>query len=801
MDTTQDRYTLWYQGIQRIYRNAVVDHIRAALSDKYPLDWEEVVKKPFLKEWTTIVSNAEMPRITGAVKSEIRDASDFLGVNHFYNLLDAHFDLLFPTDGQIDVRIRKEEKNTVLNWVKEIRTARDSASHPASEDMDVDDLIRQLDSAQRICLKFNREAAGTIGDLKRRFYATLPPDVDVDVDGVEDGATLPIQASLPPRESISPEFIGREAELEQLRSWLRDPPSRLWLLAGDGGKGKTALAYQFASMVQQNAPEPFEFIIWLSAKRRRFVDRQITDVPVTDFDDFESALDHILTEYGWSGELAEDVDVKKQAVLEYFEHLPALVILDDINSLEGDIMNALSFFVYESARTRSKFLFTSRLIPFGMDTLTTQISGFPPRSPEGHQFIESRIRLFGLDKTAFNTRSVDEILRVTDGSPLYIEDLLRLALLGGGIERVLQEWKDHQGRAAREYALGREFDLLSSDAALVLLIAAHYNAPVSTAEITVAAGRELNLDRVQNSLAELQKLFLVPRPRIVEDIPRFTLNQNTRDLVLDVMRDRNPDLFEKIDAAVRATSGNATASRRDRLVVGNYIRQAVSLVKLDRHREAEQTLKKGLESIPETPDLYGHLGWVYWRWKPYPRATDARENFKRASELKCRNADMYFHWCQLEKENRAWTRMSEAAKTGIKVIEDDLNLHYLAGYAHSRLAYDLLSYDQLERAEDEAEEALRNLENVLIDPELLEPGQYRLHSMAFQSMVLTMRTLARIMATRRDDRGINENLKVLGDTLRRWNAEHPGDPNYSRIKDDTLRFYPSIQNQLHGITS
>ena len=213
LDTTQDRYTIWYQGIQRIYRNAVVGHIRIMLSNAHPQDWEEVVKRPFAKEWATIVANAEIPRRTGAVKSEIRDASDHLGVNHFHNLFDVHFDLLFPGDSQDDVRVRKEEKNAVLNWAREIRTARDPASHPATEDMDVDDLIRQLDTAQRICSKFDNGAAGAIGDLKQKLYATLPPDVDI--DGVADNAAIPIQASLPPRESISPEFIGCEAELKQ----------------------------------------------------------------------------------------------------------------------------------------------------------------------------------------------------------------------------------------------------------------------------------------------------------------------------------------------------------------------------------------------------------------------------------------------------------------------------------------------------------------------------------------------------------------------------------------------------------
>ena len=307
------------------------------------------------------------------------------------------------------------------------------------------------------------------------------------------------------------------------------------------------------------------------------------------------------------------------------------------------------------------------------------------------------------------------------------------------------------------------------------------------------------MDRVQDSLGELQNLFLVPKPRIIEDIPRFVLNQNTRELVLDVAKSINPDRFEKIAAAIRSISGkNARGDRRGRIVVGSYIRQAVSLVKLERFGEAEETLKRGLEALPETPDLYGQLGWVYKRWLPSTRTMDARESFARAAELKCTNRDMYYHWCQLEKEDGGWTRMAEAAMAGLGLLKDNLDLEYFAGYAFSRQSHDLMTYDQLERAEDEAERAQRHLSKVLIDPEDLEPGQYRLHSMAYQAMALTMRTMARIATARGDTSGTEQHLRLLADTLGKWHSEHPSDPNYEGIKNASTWFHPRLQNLLQS---
>ena len=149
MDVTPDRHTRWYQGIQRIYRNAVVRHLRTALREEYSQDWEDALRKPFAREWPTIVESAHLSRTIGVINSTLRDAADYLGVNHFYNLFDVHFELVFPAQEGANLEARKQEKAAVLGWAKEIKTVRDPESHPPSEDMDFHDVVRQLDTARR----------------------------------------------------------------------------------------------------------------------------------------------------------------------------------------------------------------------------------------------------------------------------------------------------------------------------------------------------------------------------------------------------------------------------------------------------------------------------------------------------------------------------------------------------------------------------------------------------------------------------------------------------------------------------
>ena len=198
------------------------------------------------------------------------------------------------------------------------------------------------------------------------------------------------------------------------------------------------------------------------------------------------------------------------------------------------------------------------------------------------------------------------------------------------------------------------------------------------------------------AIEELQKLFLVPLPEFVEGIPRFRLNLETRQLVREVRGDsdmarRIRNKIDEITNAVQSPSGQIQA----------YVLQAFSLVDLDKHEEAEETLKKAMERHRDNAELFSRLGWVYKNWKPQPRYTDAQEQFDRAYQLQASREDTYWHWADLEYPRREWTKSALAAERGLEIgnLRSSVKLAYMAGRARFELVKDLWRQSQYSRAE------------------------------------------------------------------------------------------------------
>ena len=279
--------TVCFEGICRVYRNTVVTHIRSVLRREYPDDWESRIATPFSKEWDDIRNSAEIRRNTGELDGELTDDADLLGVNHFYNLFEVYFDCLFPEMQPVSEADRKQKKQAILGWSRTVKNMRDPViGHPADADVTSEDAFMMLDSARRILESIDYTAAQSLAKLRdsvKNQTKSLGSEV------IENQRQLEA-STLPPRESVALNFVGREKELDELNHWLRDPYSRVWLLAGDGGKGKTAIAYEFAIETLQKPPPDLEIVIWLSAKARRFVKGQSIDIENPNFEDLNSAL-------------------------------------------------------------------------------------------------------------------------------------------------------------------------------------------------------------------------------------------------------------------------------------------------------------------------------------------------------------------------------------------------------------------------------------------------------------------------------------------------------------------------------
>ena len=759
--------TICFQAVCRDYRNAVVAHIRTSLQAAYPDDWESRMIAPFKQEWDKNRADALMSRRSGQHEAQLKDEADLLGVNHFFNSFEVHFDVLFPhIDGQSEAE-RRSQKQAVLGWARNIKVMRDPVTgHPGEDDITEADAMLMLDSARRILKALRLDAAQEVQAWwdRVRYGESIP-----DIEDTEEVRRLEGSA-LPPREAIAPQFVGRLTELEALREWLIDHDSRSRFLAGDGGKGKTAIAYEFAVSTRDNPPEGLNIVIWLTAKARRFAVGSGIEANDPDFCDLESALDGVLAAYGEIDLEQMDLAEKRKQCLLFFNLLPALLVLDDVDSLEGSGVEAMNFFLINAASTPSKVLFTSRRTAhYGMESMTTQIEGFKVGGPDGLDFVRTRLNVFGLDPEQFPTSLVNRILEACDGSPLFIQDLLRLCKVGETPNAAIEKWMNDSGEEARRYALGREFEKLSDAARKVLLACSMYPGPASLPEIRVIA--DVSEHNCEEAITELQSLFLLPRPRLIDDVPRFAINGNTRRLVIDVLGDS--DLASRISNSIDNFRGDVQAGHGQRRRIGQHIRQAVSQTQLGEFEAAEATIQQALEAYPENADLHGQLGRIYKIWRPSARVTDARIRFSRAAELKCVKEDMYWHWAQMESRESEWTSAAMAAEKGLDIIGSSARLSSAAGFARSRLARDLHEQIQGSRADQEARLAEAHLKNALVDIDDIEQGNYSFQSKVHRAVALNYERLIIINRSLGEPGTQLHFMRLLANCLNRWNREHP----------------------------
>ena len=156
------------------------------------------------------------------------------------------------------------------------------------------------------------------------------------------------------------------AELEQLNQWLNDENSRLWLLAGDGGKGKSAIAYQFA-LIQRTICKSGNCNLAL-CKNKTVQCRNPYRNHAPDFWDLGSAV-----RTGRPKPAAQILTKRTRMEYLLIYQLSSFLTVD---SLEGPGISAMNFF-HEVLKTPSKILLTSRRIPFGMEPILPEPVSLP----------------------------------------------------------------------------------------------------------------------------------------------------------------------------------------------------------------------------------------------------------------------------------------------------------------------------------------------------------------------------------------------------------------------------------------
>ena len=475
-----------------------------------------------------------------------------------------------------------------------------------------------------------------------------------------------ISHNLPDRNVICPQVIGRKDALEHLWRWLPDDLSRVKVLAGEGGIGKSSIAYEFADQASLLSRQVFQQVIWLSAKKRQFrpLTNSYDEMAETHFGTYDELLDRICDFLAITdSERADSSRTKKLRLIKHgFEIVPSLVVVDDIDSLEEVEQRQALELGFILSGTKTKLLLTTRNnIIYSGDVCYT-VRGI--EKTEFPAFFEALMMRFpSPTRVRPKPAEINRIWDVSKGSPLFSESILRL-LAYQSVGEALSNWKDAAGDEVRKAALLREIMQLSSEAKRILLTLALLS-EASLSELTEVTGYEPA--RVAAATQSLNSLFLVEAPKLGSE-NRIRVSETTGRLVLSIRRDLAADHvhIEKVirDFRITAHEGQQRAGNK---LIGTAIMQASALERQGKIPEALETLSHAIRKTAKGKrgDLLAYVGHLHTRIVP-PDFELSRTACREAFNESCFKPRLFETWFSAEWELGNYPGTEEVARVALE---------------------------------------------------------------------------------------------------------------------------------------
>lgn len=411
---------------------------------------------------------------------------------------------------------------------------------------------------------------------------------------------LKITHNLPDKNLICSNFVGREKLLSSLWEWLSDDMEYTKILSGDGGKGKTSIAYQFCRGFIQSPPVNYERIVWVSAKEKQFsgINNEYFDLQESDFNSSESFLSLLVENCALVVSEYKDVSVRqiKRDLKEALPLFPSIYVVDDIDSLDEDEQRRVVDACRQLGSINTRFLITTRKKLAYSSDICLDVPGFPLE--DFTTYISSLVEKYGLKD--IKEKEIENLHNTCDGSPLLAASILRLYKQGVPLPQAIKEWKGEAGEDARNAALKREILSLTPEAKRVLLTI-FYFVNCSYTELKQAVGMEKI--KLVDCLEELQSLFLVNEPKLIESEERFSISNTTSLIISEIQNEMAFDHKRLQDTIKSMKVGPSVRKTGNTRKVGLAINQAIALIKDGRIPEAIKTVDEQLRFLSENPDL------------------------------------------------------------------------------------------------------------------------------------------------------------------------------------------------------
>lgn len=162
---------IYLKRVLRVFRNAIVGHIRTRLRDAFGKDAEARLATLYGKkesgssmtQWERMKFNADRARATPEVSTMVADDFELLGVSDFYNVFERFFaELARPIGPGEDVVVFNDGKKGLLRCLQQVKVYRDPNAHDVSEPIDADSLLLCILNCKKVCDSLSLGAAKKI---------------------------------------------------------------------------------------------------------------------------------------------------------------------------------------------------------------------------------------------------------------------------------------------------------------------------------------------------------------------------------------------------------------------------------------------------------------------------------------------------------------------------------------------------------------------------------------------------------------------------------------------------------------
>lgn len=463
-----------------------------------------------------------------------------------------------------------------------------------------------------------------------------------------DKYSAAVYSNLPDRGLICPDFIGRENIMNKLYEWFTDDFSCTRVLAGEGGLGKTSIAYEFASEVARLGLSGVESVAWMSAKKLQFraLDNEYETRSVTHFSNSREMFIELANQIAGQETAASLVELPDLEVPRFLRELITdiriFAVIDDLDSLDIDEQKRCIEVCQQLSGQGSRFLFTTRKNATASSSTAIELQGLD--EIEYSELIQSWCKRLNLPE--FTLKEIARLRDATLGSPLYTESLLRLIRNGLKTYDAIAKWKGNLGIEVRKAALQREVVQLTAESRKVLVTVAIFG-ECSFAEVKQST--DYAETTIIDCFNELQSLFLVRAPSIAT-LARFGISATTRELVLSLGSELLPG-FIAYKKNAEENKFKVKGFKSDLNSVGAAINQANALLA---STDSEQ-IRLALQTVDEVnnklggknADLLSMRGRVLSRMGP-DKLQDASKAFRQAFDAGQRKLVFFKLWHDAE---------------------------------------------------------------------------------------------------------------------------------------------------------